>query len=124
MAINACTINDFTIDGRRCSDKFSRLIPILHPPTVVGTNPRVLRDNYQVPRPFDFEKPDERPTWTFEQPFITVTVELDGVTGNQTLDVSAPQLDFVTVTNFSIHAAGQVTEQEELITVNITDFKV
>ena len=127
MAINACTINSFTIDSRRCRNKFADLIPILHPPTVTGTNPRVLRDNYQVPRPFDFEKPEDRPTWTFEQPFISVTVEFDGVTGEQTLDNSQSQLDFVSITNFSMQAATDLpasAETDEQVTVNISDFKV
>ena len=115
MAINSCSINGFTLHGRRCSDKFAALVPILHPPIVAstGTNPRVLRDTFQLPRQFEIE---DQPHLTFEQPIITVTAEIFGVSGSDTQDVSAAQLDFVTVTDLEL-------EPTLSIDVNITDLK-
>lgn len=132
MAINACTINGFTINSRSCRNKFDDLVIILHPPVVVnGTNPRVLRDGYAIPRPFDFEQPEERPTWTFEQPYISVSVEFLGTIGEQTLDSTQPQLDFVSVTNLTVVSASAPSNAEvsypdvdSEVTVNIEDFKV
>lgn len=124
MAINACTIDGFTLHGKFCRDKFAILIPILRPPVVPveGTNPRVLRDTFQYPpRPFEFE---DKPVLNFEQPFITVEVEFDGVTHTQQID-NAPQMHFVTVTGLQIDVApaslnlGAPTT-EELEAVNIT----
>lgn len=132
MAINACTIDGFTLHGRRCRDKFTALIPILHPPTPTGAvrgSPRVLRDTY-APQ-FEFE---EKPMLTFEQPFITVQVIFDGVEYSQQLN-SSDQLHFVTITGLQISAAPQVVVSdlnvfgEELadvpeVVVNITDLEL
>jgi hypothetical protein len=103
---------------------------------VVGTgggNPRVLRDTF--PQQFEFE---EKPTLTFEQPFITVVVELDGLSGSQQLDNTA-QLHFVTVTDLSEDSPLLAVSVEDLdlnpivirseslsldpVTVNIEDFR-
>jgi len=131
MPLNACTIDGFTLHGKNCRNKFATLVPILHPPVppvaIVGGNGRVLRDGFNIPRPFDFE--EERPTLVYEQPQITVTVKFDGITAAQTLD-NAPQLDFVSIAGFSIKTAtldtGIIfyTDVEDEVTVNILDFKV
>jgi hypothetical protein len=146
MSINSGTIGGFTLHGRSLRDKFATLVPILHPSVAPeGGNPsvmrRVVRDNFNVPRPFDFEE-QERPTLIYEQPQITVTVKLGDLTGTQTLD-NTPQLDFVSITglsiqtaeigtaaNFSIKTAAletriiQYTDVEDEVTVNILDFTV
>lgn len=114
MAINACTINSFTIDGGRCRNRFNGLVNILHP--IVGTNPRVLRDNYPQHRPFEIE--DEKQL-TFEQPIVTVSVEFYGSSGTETQDISTAQLDFVTVTDFKVEGINNASD----ISVSISDFK-
>jgi hypothetical protein len=124
MAINACTIDGFTLHGRNCRDKFATLIPILHPPVPVvatGGNPRVLRDSFVMPPQFEFE---DRPTLNFEQPWVTVEVVFDGVTHTQQLD-NGPQMHFVTVTGLQIDVPpaslnlGPPTNEEQ-DAVNIT----
>lgn len=118
MAINTCTINGFTIHGRNCRDKFASLVPILHPPVITSTvksSPRVLRDSFVPPPRFEFE---DKPVLSFEQPWITVEVVLDGVTHSQQLD-NKPQMHFVTVTGLEITRPA-VTTTEEQDTVNIT----
>ncbi len=118
MAINACSINSFTINAGRCRNKFADLVPILHPPIVAtaGTNPRVLRDTFKFARPFDLE---DNQVFTFEQPIVSVTVEMFGQSGTDTQDVSMAQADFVTVTGFEVSDQA-VSDQ---ITVNIFDLK-
>ncbi len=121
MAINACTIDGFTLNGRNCRDKFAILIPILRPPVVPveGTNPRVLRDTFRMPRQFELE--DDK-ILTFEQPIVTVTVEFYGSTGSETQDVMAANADFVTVSGLEIAETPVVASDPETpITVNIFD---
>lgn len=123
MAINACQINGFTLNGKKCRDMFAVLIPILRPPvppiTTTGTNPRVLRDTLRIPRQFELE--DDK-VLTFEQPIVTVTVEFYGSTGSETQDVSAVNADFVTVTGLEIaETPVPVSDSEMPITVNIFD---
>lgn len=121
MAINACTIDGFTLNGRNCRDKFAILIPILRPPVVPveGTNPRVLRDTFRMPRQFELE--DDK-ILTFEQPIVTVTVEFYGSIGSETQDVMAANADFVTVTGLEIAETPVVASDPEApITVNIFD---
>ena len=100
--INACSINGFTINGKKCSDKFAELIPIFRPPepvATVGGSPRVLRDTFVRPN-YDIDDTQR----IYEQPFVTVIVELLGKTGSETQNVSGPSVDFVTVTNLKIEA--------------------
>jgi hypothetical protein len=122
MALNACSINGFTLNSRRCADKFAALVPILHPPippivASSGGNPRVLRDTFQFqPREYEIE---DRPTLTFEQPQVTVTVEIFGFSGTDTQDVSAANADFVSVHDFTV----QAEMPDGTIDVNIHDFR-
>jgi hypothetical protein len=121
MAINACSINGFTLNGRKCTNKFALLVPILHPPIptpIEGTNPRVLRDTHEWPRNFEIE--DEKHL-TFEQPIVTVTAEFLGSTGQDTQDMNASHVDFVTVTGFEVQSVSEDLPID-LVAVNITDF--
>lgn len=121
MAINACTIDGFTLNGKFCRDKFAVLIPIFRPPVVPveGTNPRVLRNTFEMPRRFEIE--DEK-VLTFEQPIVTVSVEFYGAIGTETQDVSASNADFVTVTGLEIaETPVPVIDSEVPISVNIFD---
>lgn len=135
MSLNSCTLNGFTLNSRRCVNKFLVLVDILHPPLppvppasqTPGGSPRVLRDVFaDVPRPFEF---DDRVPFTFEQPQITVDVEMFGLTGSQTLD-NLPQADFVTVTGLTITAASAVEvldlvlPGDDAVSVNISDITI
>lgn len=116
MAINACTIDGFTINSRRCANKFAALIPILHPlaPIQNGVgNPRVHRDTFVPPRE-EQERFDTQ--FQFEQPIVTVSAEIFGFSGSDTQDVSAAQVDFVSVTEFRV-------QDDEQVLVNITEFR-
>jgi hypothetical protein len=120
MALNQCTINGFTLNSRRCSDKFAALVPILHPtvtPVTGGGNPRVLRDTFRFDhRQYEIE--DDRKL-TFEQPQVTVSVEIFGFSGYDTQDVTGTSVDFVTAHDFTVTAAMPDGE----ITVNIPDIR-
>jgi len=134
MSINYCTLASNTIDSF-CSPRrgilLAELIAELHPTIVVpqptGGNPQQIRNDSSIAqqllarqraeqRPnFDV---DEREPMIYEQPFVTVTVELFGSIGTQTMDVSAINVDIVTVTNMDFGSA------EPEIVVNIQDFEI
>lgn len=122
MALNACSINGFTLHSRRCASQFARLIPILHPPvppivSATGGNPRVLRDTFRLDqRPYEIE---DSPVLTFEQPQVTVSVEILGFSGSDTQDVTGANVDFVTAHDFTVTASMPDGE----ITVNIPDLR-
>lgn len=107
MSINYCTVGSNTVDSF-CSPRrrivFDKLVQELHPQRA-GGNVQQVRNTAaiaqilarQQQRPhFDV---DERDPMVYEQPFISVTVELFGSTGTQTMDVSAANVDIVTITN-------------------------
>lgn len=115
MAINACTINSFTIDARRCRDKFADLIPILHPPVTTGggfngwvsaqvaasraaAQAREAAAQRQQQRWQQPEAPRYEPT-ELEQ--ITVTAKFMELSGTDTQKVVA-RPDLVTVTDIHI----------------------
>ena len=117
MALNACSINGFTLNSRRCANQFNRLVPILHPavlPNPVG-GPRVLRDTPKYNRPFEIE---DTPHLTFEQPIVTVSAEIFGFSGVDTQDVSAVQVDFVSVSDLT------VSTDDAFVGVNISDLRI
>lgn len=125
MSINFCTIASSPVDGfcgTQRAKVLARLIPILHPtpaPAVSGTNPRVLRDTFKFNRPFEIE---DQPTLTFEQPTVTVSVEILGFAGSDTQDVSAVQVDFVSVSDFEFGtSAHEPDDHADVIAVNITE---
>lgn len=124
MSINGCSINAFTIDTRRCRDRFADLLPIFRPlippiPVSSGSNPRVLRDTFTMPRQFEIQ---DEPILTFEQPIVSVTVEFYGFLGVDTQDVSSTNVDFVTVTNLEVQGIPKITSNDEpTISVNIFD---
>jgi hypothetical protein len=119
MAINACSINGFTIDARRCRDKFADLIPILRPPVGGGGG---QPNGWAQQRPPAYYRGINPPRWDppiaprdTEQERVTVTAEIFGVSGTDTQSVVA-RPDLVTVTD--IHIVS--TE----IGVNILNLKV
>ena len=124
MAINACSINGFTLNSRRCADKFAALIPILHPTlppiTQVGTSNQSMRQGVhrEIERRWELEN-DERAPLTFEQPQVTVSVEIFGFSGTDTQDVTGTNVDFVTVHDFTVSASMPDGE----ITVNIPEIR-
>lgn len=60
-------------------------------------------------------EPDRDPL-VYEQPLITVTAELDGVRGSQTIEVTS-KMDFVFVTDLTF-------ENTSTVTVNILDLEI
>jgi hypothetical protein len=136
MAINGCTIDGFTLHGFKCRDKFSALIPILHPAVqpskgagqggwFQGQGHAASRQRWEQP-----EVPKNLPT---ELERITITASFQGVLGTATQEIT-PRLDLVTVTdihvnpimvsvnieNFSVHQ----DPNWQMISVNIENFKV
>lgn len=128
MSINYCTLASNTVDSF-CSPRrglvFNKLVLELHPPILVqqstGGNPQQIRNTAAIARIIAQQRPnfdvDERDPMVYEQPFITVTVELFGATGTQTMDVSAVNVDIVTVTNFDFEIGPEIA-------VNIFDFEI
>lgn len=118
MSINACTIDASTVNTF-CSPRrgivFNNLSNILHPttpPFVQAGSSRVLRDTSPFAPQFEI---DDQPIVTFEQPEVTISVELFGVVGTETQNVAGAQADFVTVTNLTVDGV------EPIVGVNITD---
>jgi hypothetical protein len=104
MSINACSINGFTIDARRCRDKFHDLIPILHPPTTTPTS----NGGWTQKRPPEHYRGINPPRWDDKQvptptelDRVTVTVEIFGMKGSDEQQI-VPRLDLVTVTDIHI----------------------
>ena len=118
MSINACSINSFTIDARRCRDKFQDLIPILHPPKAK----KVSNGGWRQDRPPEYYRGINPPNWNDQQvptptelDRVSVTVEILGMKGTDTQDIVA-RLDLVTVTDIHISS--------ETVDVNIENFRV
>ena len=59
---------------------------------------------------------DDRDPLVYEQPFVTVKVELFGAEGIQTMDM-ASNVDIVTVTNLEFESGPEIS-------VNISDFQL
>lgn len=99
MSINACTLANTTVDTF-CSPRralvFAKLVAELHP---VYTPQATTSKTHLGYAPYR-EEDDDRPTLKFEQPIITVHVDILGFSGSDTQDISGVQLDFVTVTDF------------------------
>lgn len=135
MSINYCTIGKNSIDGfcgNQRAKVLSRLIHeaghdiIVVPPTPTprpssgGTSIGIrsgfdFRPDVRSP-PFRREPEAQRPLQPQEQPFITVSAEILGMKGQETLEVS-PRLDFVTVTDLEINEGPEIT-------VNISDMEI
>lgn len=117
MAINSCTINAFTINSLRCRrpDLFRPLPPV---DTVAGTNNGHIRDTFAIQHPDLVRHIENEPVLQFEQPFVTVTAELMGETGSQTLEAKQ-QLEFAVVTDLTIGEG-----RNEDVAVNISDFTI
>jgi hypothetical protein len=132
MSINFCSIDRSSINsfcGSRRQVVLDRLLDEKYPvapPAVItrGGNPQNIRNQFQIARPFEYE---EQPVLTFEQPFITVSVELHGKTGSQTLE-NQPQAHFVTVTGLAIEPTLMVSVSDmdfdtgPMVTVSDLDF--
>lgn len=117
MAINAQSINRFTINGRRlnCADKFAALVPILHPvnPPSIGAS----NGGWKVPPQPARWTPPNVPDYAVptELERIFVTVKFQELSGSDTQEVY-PSQDLVTVTDVKIEST--------IVGVNITDIKI
>ena len=119
MAINACSINSFTIDAGRCRNKFADLIPILHSTITTGSpflgwvDPAKIQSKQRIAQRWI---PPEAPRFDpVENDKMTVAVEIFGLTGSDTQAVMARQ-DLVTITDIFI--------EPTTLGVNIMNFKV
>ena len=116
MSINYCTLGSNTIDafcGPRRGLIFNKLILELHPPVVQsigGGNTQQIRNTAAIAHVIAQQRSnfdiDERDPMIYEQPFVTVTVELFGATGTQTMDVSSINVDIVTITGLEFDSTG------------------
>jgi hypothetical protein len=125
MSINACNINSHTIDaicGYRRSVIIDNLINDRYPPTsgVHGTNNSSVSADFARLRPDLVRHINEpiKPTWTFEVPQITVTVEIDGE--RKSYSLSAADGDAATVLASNLNLVDVV----EPITVNISELEI
>ena len=145
MSINYCTIGTNTVDGfcgTQRAKVLARLIAEKYTATPVpnprpgsggisfGPGPAILPGTSFRPGWIQPQQPDLRSrtyypdrqtdlnkdTLPFEQPFITVTAELFGARGSQTLEATT-RLDFVIVTDLEIN-------HQDVITVNISEMEI
>ena len=127
MSINYCTLGSNTIDvfcGPRRGILFNKLVLELHPPiaqNIGGGNVQQVRNTAAIARVIAQQRPnfdvDDRKPMVYEQPFVTVIVELFGATGTQTMDVSAVNVDIVTITNLNFEVGPEIS-------VNISDLTI
>ena len=120
MSINACSINESTINSL-CGRRRQAIIDSLLPPVVIGggAHPQHVRADTRVPLNIFRRDVDERDTVdvnTLELPFVQVTVEFAGHISTQTLDRNN-FTPLVTVYSLSFPAS------EEAPTINISDIK-
>lgn len=109
MAINFCTLTSSTLDafcGSRRALVLNQLLTQKYP--VQGTNNSSVRSTKVAPVNFEPAEREEESVLTFEQPIVTVTVEMFGMTGQDTQNVMSSHIDFVTVTHLEV-------ETEEII---------
>lgn len=117
MAINACTINFYTINSAGCRRPFPVRPP--SPGAFIGTNNQSISKDFARFRP-DLTRHVDEPTelpWTFEVPLITVTAELGGQVGKHSLN-TLQSLEVVMASDLTIDA------QAASISVNIYDLKI
>lgn len=121
MSINFCTLTNASVDtfcGNRRSVVLNNLLQKKYPPvtpTVGNGSGYQVRNEFAFKNPALFARPEEQPTLNFEQPFITVQVELMGEVATQQLEL-APQLEFVVVSDLQVTPAD--------VTVNISDLSI
>jgi hypothetical protein len=125
MAINACSIDGFTLHGRRCANKFAALIPILHPGAIKTGNGggwfqspigHSQRERWKEP-----ELPKNLPT---ELDQVTVTSIFQTLAGTDTQDVSNSRLDLVTVTDIHVNPVNMDALNRELVVQNAAIVKL
>lgn len=123
MSINACSINEFTINtlcGRRRQAIIDSLLPPVVPPAQVGGGSQQhVNPNTTLPLNM-FRRPESREDTidvnTLELPYVTVTVEIQGQSFSQTIDRD-DVIPMVNVSGLKLLGAGN--EQ-----VNITDIQI
>jgi hypothetical protein len=121
MSINACSINEYTINTL-CGRRRRAIIDSLLPPTPVvsgGGSVQHVNPNTRLPLNM-FRRDSSREEYvdikTLEHQFIEVTVEINGVSFSETLerDDTVPL-----VTVYSLSASGALEES-----VNISDVSI
>jgi len=126
MSINFCTLTGSTLDtfcGNRRSIIVNQLLTEKYPPapSAPGTNNHHVSTDFarRYPHLVQHVEHEEIKPLTFEQPFITVSAELLGDVGTQTLEAKV-QMEFATVTDLKI---GDSPAPQD-ISVNISDFSI
>ena len=120
MSINANTVNQASINtfgGRTRKIIFDRLVD--QKVSQIGGHSQA-RSSMGAKRPFN-QMPsydvEDKPTLSFEQPIVSVTVEFLGTVGTDSQEVLGAQVDFVTVTNFEVTSIQPAA-------INISDFNI
>jgi len=130
MAINYCTLSGYTLDtfcGNIRQKVLDRLIDEKYPDIPVpphgGGGGAGTRPGWSFPYHTPFQPPTEREEddlqLPLEQPFVTVSAQLLGASGAQTLEMKQ-QLDFVVVVGLKVDDA----DLPPVVAVNITDFNI
>lgn len=122
MSLNYCTISNSSIlsfCGNRRAIVLNQLLAVKYPQQTVGTSNQSLRKDThsEVQRRWS-DVHDEDVVHNFEQPFITVSVSMFGITKTQTIDRDQ-HLCFALVNNLSFSSSTLPA-----IIVNITNFKI
>ena len=134
MSINACSINEHTINalcGRRRQAIIDTLLPPIPQPATKGHPQKVNPDTTVSLDIFRREQREEVDYTTLELPYISVTVEMSGVQQTQTLerDEIVPMVTVFAVKSERIAGTEvEVTEvkvsEKDDTTVNITDVNI
>lgn len=142
MSINACTIDSTSIDGfcgtirakvfaRLVEQKYGTVQPPAPPPIPGGGGWAGGLGPGAFPTPPRHD-PFPFPPLPSENPYVTVTADLFGLKGQETLNKQTQDI-FVTARNVDIEDADSITisvkgfefeEDEEEITVNIRDLEI
>ena len=122
MSINACSINEYTINtlcGRRRQAIIDSLRPVQPPITVGGGQQQHVRNTDRLPMNA-YRRSEEREEHidvnTLEQLHMAVTVEINGQSFSQTLERETMT---PVVSIYALSVSEQVDEQ-----INISDFNI
>jgi len=125
MAINFCTIGRDTVDGFCGTQRAKVLATLIHeaghdivvvpPKAPIGHSGGSTFGRPQASMQYRQPLPIEKPTIPTELPFITVSAEVFGMSGSETLEVTT-RLDFVVVTDLEMNVSE--------IAVNISDMEI
>jgi hypothetical protein len=115
MPINACSINGFTINGIRCSSRYSHIIPpILEEDAKPFSIPQLIPQRWKGEE-IEVESP-------IETSAINVTIEFNGIKGSVTHDVDKYN-PTVFVTGLTMTLASSNVTIENLVINKKADYE-